>query len=150
MDFSKLNLGFAKVVLCISRALPNITKPKFGQDFKACWKASVLKWRCWFNQSTQFPMSAVPFWQCFYCIWKKWNQSISETNTQVSEFNCMNWRSCLLANSVYLGFRTCWSSEDWPTVTKGISDIGLRKEQALEKEIKNDAPNMEKGTRTHT
>ena len=54
------------------------------------------------------------------------------------------------ANSVYLGFRTCWSSEDWPTVTKGISDIGLRKEQALEKEIKNDASNMGKGTRTHT
>ena len=48
------------------------------------------------------------------------------------------------ANSVYLGFRTCWSSEDWPTVTKGISDIGLRKEQALEKEIKNDVTTMEK------
>ena len=54
------------------------------------------------------------------------------------------------ANSVYLGFRTCWRSEDWPTVTKGISDIGLRREQALENEIKNDASNMEKGTRTHT
>ena len=37
------------------------------------------------------------------------------------------------ANSVYLGFRTCWSSEDWPTVTKGISDIGLRKEQGARK-----------------
>ena len=52
------------------------------------------------------------------------------------------------ANSVYLGFRTCWSSEDWPTVTKGISDIGLRREQAFENEIKNDVSNMEKGTRT--
>jgi len=28
------------------------------------------------------------------------------------------------ASSEGLGFRTCWSSEDWPTVTKGISDIG--------------------------
>ena len=45
MDFSKLLHGFAKVVvrgfanvaLCISLPLPNKTKLKFVQDFKACW-----------------------------------------------------------------------------------------------------------------
>ena len=44
MDLSKLVLGFVKVlqgfvkvVLCFSRSLPNKTKLKFDQDFKACW-----------------------------------------------------------------------------------------------------------------
>ena len=44
MDLSKLVLGFVKVlqgfvkvVLCFSRSLPNKTKLKFDQDFKAHW-----------------------------------------------------------------------------------------------------------------
>ena len=53
MDFSKLIHEFAKVVLCISRPLPNKTKLKFYQDFKACW-------RCWMSQSTQCLGSGVP------------------------------------------------------------------------------------------
>ena len=144
MDFSKLNLGFAKVVLCISRLLPNKTRPKFGQD---CWKTSVLNWWCWMNQSTQCPLCLR---QCFYCSWKKWiTQLVKPIHKPQSLIVRIEGRVCF-ANSVYLGFRTCWSSEDWPTVTKGISDIGLRREQALENEIKNDVSNMEKGTRTHT
>ena len=35
MDLFKLLHGFVKVVLCISRPLPNKTKLKFDQDFKA-------------------------------------------------------------------------------------------------------------------
>ena len=34
--FSELLHGFVKVGLCISRPLPNKTKLKFDQDFKAC------------------------------------------------------------------------------------------------------------------
>ena len=37
MDFFKYSHGFVKVVLCISRPLPNKTKLKFDQDLKACW-----------------------------------------------------------------------------------------------------------------
>ena len=37
MDFSNLLHGFVKVVLCISRSLPNKTKTKFDRDVKACW-----------------------------------------------------------------------------------------------------------------
>ena len=36
MDLIKLLHGFVKVVLCISRPLPNKIKPKFDQDLKAC------------------------------------------------------------------------------------------------------------------
>ena len=90
------------------------------------------------NQSTKC------LWQYFYRSWKKWNQTTSETNTQASDLIVRIEGRVCFANLVYLGFLTGWSSEDWPTVTKGISDIGLRKEQALEKEIKNDASNMEK------
>ena len=36
MVLLKLLLGFVKVVLLISRLLPNKTKPKFDNDFKAC------------------------------------------------------------------------------------------------------------------
>ena len=53
MDLSKLLRGFVKVVLCISLLLPNKTKLKFEQDFKACW-------RCLMNQSTQCLGSVVP------------------------------------------------------------------------------------------
>ena len=41
MDFSKLLYGFSKVVLCVSRPLPNKTKLKFDQDSKLV-KASAL------------------------------------------------------------------------------------------------------------
>ena len=37
MDLFKLLHGFVKVVLCISCSLPNKTKLKFEQDFKAFW-----------------------------------------------------------------------------------------------------------------
>ena len=37
MPFFKLLHGFVKVVLCIPRSLPNKTKLKIKQDFKACW-----------------------------------------------------------------------------------------------------------------
>ena len=37
MDLLKLLLGFVTVLLCISCPLPNKTKLKFDQDFKACW-----------------------------------------------------------------------------------------------------------------
>ena len=36
MDLLKLLLGFVTVLLCISCPLPNETKLKFDQDFKAC------------------------------------------------------------------------------------------------------------------
>ena len=36
MVLSKMLPGLVKVVLNISRPLPNKTKLKFGQDFKAC------------------------------------------------------------------------------------------------------------------
>ena len=36
MDLIKLLHGFVKVVLCISRPLPNKIMPKFDQDFQAC------------------------------------------------------------------------------------------------------------------
>ena len=45
MDLSKLPHEFVKVFLWISCPLPNKTKLKFDQDFKASW-------RCWMNQST--------------------------------------------------------------------------------------------------
>ena len=49
--------GFVKVVtwiwfLCISRPLPNKTKLKFDQDFKACW-SSCLELGRWMSQSAQ-------------------------------------------------------------------------------------------------
>ena len=37
LDLSNLLHGFVNVVLCFSRPLPNKTKLKFDQDFKACW-----------------------------------------------------------------------------------------------------------------
>ena len=37
MDLLKLLRGFVRVVLRISRPLPNKTTLKFDQDFKACW-----------------------------------------------------------------------------------------------------------------
>ena len=37
MDLFKLLHVYVKVVLCISRPLPNKNKLKFGQDFKFCW-----------------------------------------------------------------------------------------------------------------
>ena len=36
MELFSLLHGFVKVVLCISRSLPNKTKLKFDQDFNAC------------------------------------------------------------------------------------------------------------------
>ena len=41
LDFLKMIYGFVKVFLFISRPLPNNTKLKFDQDFKAC-RASAL------------------------------------------------------------------------------------------------------------
>ena len=71
-DFSKLFHGFVKVATCIhgfvkdvtwigqsccccciSCPLPNKTKSKFDQDFKACWSFSLIL-RCWMSQCTQF------------------------------------------------------------------------------------------------
>ena len=60
MDLIKLLLWFVKVVLHISHHLPNKTKLKFDQDFKA-FEASVLNWRCWrMSQSAQWLDSVVP------------------------------------------------------------------------------------------
>ena len=37
MDLLKFLRGYVKVVLCISWPLPNETKLKFDDNFKACW-----------------------------------------------------------------------------------------------------------------
>ena len=69
MESSKLRYGFLKVVtwicLCISRLLPNKTKLKFNQDFKACWSfCSELMVRV----LNALGLSCL--WQCFYnVIW---------------------------------------------------------------------------------
>ena len=59
MDLSKLPHEFVKVFLWISCPLPNKTKLKFDQDFKASW-------RCWMNQSTHCLGSGVPL--AMFCL----------------------------------------------------------------------------------
>ena len=64
MHLLKVLREFVKVVLCISRHLPNKTKLRFDQDFKACWsfcfelkvlknesKCSMTWFRCAFGNA---------------------------------------------------------------------------------------------------
>ena len=59
MDLLKLSYAFVKVVLSISRPLPNKTKLIFDQDAKLV-EVSALNKRCRMSQSTQCLGSIVP------------------------------------------------------------------------------------------
>ena len=83
MDLIKLLHGFVKVVLCISRPLPNKTMLKFDQNFKACVSGRLIYLLksyqifvlpnvvacccsclgCYYGKHTQ-PMGLVCLWQC--------------------------------------------------------------------------------------
>ena len=67
LDLSKLLQGFVKVVLCISRLLPNKTKLKFDQDFKVFLK--LLLWtegvEC---VGVHNDLGLLCLWKCFLVI----------------------------------------------------------------------------------
>ena len=94
--------GFVKVVtwiwfLCISRPLPNKTKLKFDQDFKACW-SSCLELGRWMSQSAQCLRSIVPLamFLSFLALW----------NIYQCKFNAINFPEDVRRKNFDLFFQT--------------------------------------------
>ena len=96
IDLLRLLLGFVKVVLCISRPLPNKTKMKFDQDFKVCWSF------CFELKVSNEKKYSMPWVRCaFGIVWR------TRFISNVCLLNRQGNKICLF-NLVRGGNPTCW------------------------------------------
>ena len=98
MDLSKLVFVFVKVgtwicqvVPCISRPLPNKTKVKFDQEFKACWSfCSDLKVKMLIESKCSMPWVCCAFGNVLICRFFLANYHIIWLPIPTTSFPCIS------------------------------------------------------------